>query len=148
MLGLFIALIKWSFHFIPAPFSLCSSLLFNFQLRTSLDKYLEKNIGHLSCYCTHRQICLLWLTLIFLVDSICLSNKQYFLLFCPLCMPLWQLLLPVFTYCSAWLIMGHLGIKVMDCLMVVRTIEIITLHNFLLGTWKIFHNSLSVSTVR
>lgn len=42
LLGLFIALIKWSLHFIPAPFSLCSSLLFNFQLRTSLDKYLEK----------------------------------------------------------------------------------------------------------
>lgn len=134
----------------PPRFFFCIMLFIAiyFSVLYLFRQIFRKNIGHLAWYCIHRQIYLLWLTLIFLAESICWSNEQCFLLSCPLCMLLYQWLLLVFNFCSAWHIMGVLGVKIMNCLMVVRTIAIIILNNFLLGMWKILQNLLySICTV-
>lgn len=53
-------------------------------------------------------------------------------------MPLWQRLLLVFDFCSAWHIIGVLGIKFMNCPMIVRTIAKIILNDFFFRNMKDF----------
>jgi len=64
------------------------------------------------------------------------SIKQQAVLFlcCSLCMSLWRWLLLMFSFYSVWHIMDVLGIKIMSCLMVVRTITVIILSNVFLRT--------------